>query len=137
MIASNTMMEILIQASPSFEKEWFDFQDEWKDDKEGLPYYLVLGGYARHVKKLYEKKEERLLGVIFLTIERLHAEGDSYVKNAAVVGILESLQNISATQKGGAAVFEKYLLPETEYWWKKLNRFWAQGEPLTDDGNRA
>ncbi len=137
MITPNAMMDILIEASPSFEKEWLEFQDEWKDEKGQLPYYLALGDFARHVKALYENKEENLLKKIFEAIERLHSDGDSYVKEAATVGFLEALQNISASQKGGAAVYEKYLFPETEYWWNKLNNFWEEGEAMVDDRNKA
>jgi len=128
-------MSILIEASPSFENEWVDFQEEWKYEKEKAPYYLILGDFARHVKKLYELKEEELLNEIFRAVERLHTEGNSYVIEAATVGFLEALQNISATQKGRASVYEKYLLPETEFWWKKVNKFWETGEVMVDDRN--
>jgi len=137
MITPNEMMNILIEASPSFEKEWVEFQEEWKDEKEGVPYYLVLGDFAHHVKKLYEMNEEYLLRKIFKAVDRLHTDGDAYVKEAATVGFLEALQNSSASQKGGSAVYEKYLLPETEYWWKKLNHFWETGQVMVDDRNKA
>jgi len=32
------MMNILIEASPSFEKAWHEFLDKFKDVKEQLPY---------------------------------------------------------------------------------------------------
>ncbi len=129
------MMNTLIEASPSFEKVWLEFLDEWEDKKEDLPYYLVLGDYARHIKKACEENEKDSLRKIFCAIEKLHVEGDHYVREAATVGLLEALQNISSTQKGGTDVYVNYLLPESKYWWNKLNNFWAKGEVMVDDRN--
>ena len=46
--------------------------------------------------------------------------------------MLESLQNHAERQKIGGHVFEKYLLPESKYWWNKLYNFWEHGELLND-----
>ncbi len=65
MINAYEMMCILVEASPAFKSEWIEFQEEWKDEKKELPYYLVLGEYARHIKSLYESNQENLLKEIF------------------------------------------------------------------------
>ena len=67
----------------------------------------------------------------------LHKGGNAYVREAATVGFLEALQNISASQKEGEKVYEEYLLPETAFWWEKLNKFWETGEVMVDDRDKA
>ena len=132
MIEAEKMMSELVLVNPAFTEEWVGFKDEWNEEGE-LPYYLVLGDYARHVKSLHESGEEQLLFEIFKVVEKLHLEGNHYVREAMTIGLLEGIQNITATSKGGSLAYEKYLLPETKYWWDKLNSFWNNGELIEDD----
>ena len=124
------MIPLLVEASPGFSSRWREFQAEWKDDKEGLPYYVCLGDFARY---LGEKLKEGDIGdfpAIFRVVERLHVESDSYVREAATVGLLEGIQNIHGES---AVKFVPYLEPETKRWWDKLNDFWETGKLLTND----
>jgi hypothetical protein len=57
-------------------------------------------------------------------IERLHVEGDPYVREAATIGLLEGIQNVWGNNGVDPELFFPFLLPESVRWWKSLNKFW-------------
>lgn len=119
----------MIEASPQFESIWREFYEEWKDDREGIPYYVCLGDFARYLFDKLHSGNTADFPNIFQVVERLHMEGDAYVREAATIGLLEGVQNIAGPE---ANQFLPYLLPESKKWWNKLNDFWEKGILLTD-----
>jgi hypothetical protein len=70
----------------------------------------------------------------FGLIERLHIEGDHYVRELATIGFLESLQ--TPENPALMAACEQRLGPESMRWWKGLIAFWtgkAQFVAAVDD----
>jgi LPS sulfotransferase NodH len=61
---------------------------------------------------------------VFDVIERLHLEGDDYVKEAATVGMLEGIQNVAGNSGVNPEEFFRYLKPESVEWWRQWNDFW-------------
>lgn len=118
---------LLIEASPQFESIWQEFYEDFKDDREGIPYYVCLGYFASYLVEKLESGNTADFPNIFQVVERLHIEGDYYVSEAATIGLLEGIQNIAGPY---ANQFLPYLLPETKKWWKKLNDFWEKGIPF-------
>ena len=110
-----------------FNNNWEEFFEEWKNDKNGIPYYICLGDFAHYLINKIENSETDDFPKIFDVIEKLHIEGDSYVREAITVGLLESIQNIAGNK---ANLFIQFLLPETNRWWNKLNQFWDEGKLL-------
>ncbi len=134
MIAKYDMMGVLLAACPSFAPHWQEFRDEWRDEAHDLPFYLVLADFAKHLIAMAERREEFGLPAVFSAVERLHVEGDHYVREAASVGLLESLQNLNLHKNGTKPEqFRPDLGPVSRGWWDKLYRFWEHGERLTDD----
>jgi hypothetical protein len=119
MISKDGMMNALVAACPTFEPGWRAFLAEWQDEPVELPLYVALGDFARHLISMLERDETSAFPEVFQVIETLHIDGDSYVKEAATIGILESLQNANEPDR-----FRHYLGPESQKWWVKLNRFW-------------
>ncbi len=133
MILASEMLPLLVEASPGFATTWEEFQTEWAD-QPSLPHYLVLGDFARHMSSLLVAQDHLTLQRVFQVIERLHLEGDRYVKEAATVGLLEDLQNTNLHREGTSPdQYVKYLLPESARWWKKVEDFWAHGTIIKDD----
>ncbi|MCP4989763.1 MAG: hypothetical protein GY928_28010 [Colwellia sp.] len=119
MITKNQIVEILLNIFPTFVPD---------EDDIDLP-YIVLGDFARFLLEAFQRKDESLLKKAAIFIERLHLEGDGYVKEAATIGLLEGIQN---TWQGSGVEPEKfvpYLLPESKRWWDSLNRFWEKEIP--------
>ncbi|MEM9568302.1 MAG: hypothetical protein AAF974_08330 [Cyanobacteria bacterium P01_E01_bin.34] len=132
MIPKENMMAVLIKACPSFEPEWERFCDEWQDD-DSLSLYISLGDFARHLISLLNSGNIKSFSDVFDAIERLHVDGDEYVRKAATIGILENIQNITINSKADPEQFCPFLQPESRRWWNKLHYFWNTGKPLEED----
>lgn len=113
MLVKEEMFKPILEVSDGFRPIWNEFLEEWKDDDE-LPQYLALGALARYISKLITESRDEELKSIFAVIERWHLEGDSYVKEAATIGMLEGLQNINVVGEGIPEKVELYLLPESK-----------------------
>jgi hypothetical protein len=125
---------MLLDACPSFAPQWEAFREEWLKETDDLPVYLVLADFARHLIGLLERGETTDLPAVFAAVERMHVEGGHYVRKAATVGLLESLQNLHLHKNGtDPEQFRPYLGPESARWWDKLYRFWQHGELLNGD----
>ena len=126
------MMAALVHACPSFESEWHRFLDEWCDEDKP-PLYVSLGDFAQHIIDMLTDGDTVRFPEIFDAIERLHVDGDHYVREAATIGILESLQNLNLHSTTKPEEFRPFLRSQSERWWDKLYSFWEKGELLTDD----
>ena len=134
MIAKDNMMSVLLDACPSFAARWQAFQDDWRDEADDLPLYLVLADFVRHLIGMVERGERASLPAVFAAVERLHVDGEPYVREAATGGLLEDLQNLNLYPNGtNPEQFRPYLGPVSARWWDKLHRFWEHGELLTED----
>ena len=92
LITRETMFEPLLVADPSFKLRWDEFKTEWADEPEP-PLYLALGSLAEHLLERLGRGDTGGFDGIFAVVERWHTEGDAYVREAASIGLLESLQN--------------------------------------------
>jgi hypothetical protein len=118
------MMDVLLAASPTFAQNWDAFRREWADEAEGLPLYLALADFARHVISFLEAKDDTRLRRIFDAVERLHVEGDHYVREAVTVGLLEDLQNTNLHRTTDPEQLRPFLRPESLKWWNRIESFW-------------
>ena len=118
------MMETLVAASPAFAGAWEAFRREWAEVAEGLPLYLALSDFARHVVALLEANDVDRLHRVFEAVELLHTDGDEYVREAATVGLLEGLQNTNLHRTTEPEQFRPFLRPESARCWDQLNAFW-------------
>lgn len=111
---------MLVEACPSFSEKWEEHKKEYADEENYLP-YIALGEFAQHLIELEQENKVSEFEDVFELIEKLHIEGEHYVKEATTIGLLEGLQNILGSD---AVKFVKYLKPETLKWWNELNKFW-------------
>ena len=132
-LGKDEMMGLLLDACPSFTPQWQAFLDEWQDNTDDLPLYLALTDFARHLVGMLDRDETANFPAVFAVVERLHLEGDSYVRTAATVGLLEDLQNRHFHIRTQPDQFRPFLGAATAKWWDKLYRFWDHGEVLTED----
>jgi hypothetical protein len=135
------MFEPVLLADPSFEQRWAIFQADWSDDLDP-PLYLALQSLAEHILDRLGRRDTSGLAKVFQVVDRWITNGDAYVSEAAVIGLLESLQN----NLGGndrnyrradgvtSADVEAYFASATRRWWEKLHRFWeGDVKALHDD----
>ena len=132
MIRREEIPEILLNACPSFGPKWQEFLDEWRNEPDP-PIYLALAEFARHIIDLLANRDTAQFPMVFDAIERMHTEGEGFVKEAATIGLLEALQNTNLHQTTEPEQFRPYLRTVSESWWDKLYDFWEKGTLLTDN----
>jgi hypothetical protein len=108
------MMAILTDACPSYRLPG--------DDRDLL--YVLLGDFARHLLELQQKNRTEEFPAIASAIERFHTEGDSFVREAATIGLLEGVQNVWGNNDTDPNLFGRHLLPASAKAWQNLNDFW-------------
>ena len=114
-------MDLLLDACPSFAKRWEEHRAFMKDDEL---LYVDLGEFACHLVELQKANRLEEFGAVFEVVERLHVEGDHYVKEAATIGLLEGIQNVAGNRGVEPEEFCRYLKPVSDKWWRQLNDFW-------------
>lgn len=124
MIKKSEVMQLLINACPSYRDKWKEHFDYCYSNGEEQLLYVDLGNFAQHLIDLYKKGDLDEFDNIFEIIELLHIEGDDYVKEAAIVGLLEDIQNFVLSNNINEEEFFKFLKPISAEWWNKLNDFW-------------
>ena len=127
-------MDVLIDVCPSFRPAWDAFREDWKTSVDDLPHYLVLADLARHLIGMLERSETESFAAIFQVVERLQLEGDDYVQEAAVVGLLEDLQNRNLHSITEPRQFLPFLGKESSKAWDQLYAFWHRVGVLKEQG---
>lgn len=131
-ITKDQMFSLLLEACPSFSRDWESFVEKWAAETE-LPLYEALGSFARHLVSKLAAGETEPFNAVFTVVERLITDGDDYVKNAAIVGLLEDLQNASLHTTTEPEQFRTFLNPASGRYWERLYDFWRNGRLITDD----
>jgi hypothetical protein len=122
MITREQVMPLLVDACPSFTEKWKEQQALFPDEPL---LYLDLAEFARHLIELHANAQTQELALVFEVVERLHFEGDHFVKEATVIGLLEGIQNNVGDKGIAPEAFIIYLKPESKRWWRQLNDFWS------------
>lgn len=131
-ITANDVIPLLLDACPSFLDRWATYTASSIYEESLL--YVHLGEFAHHLVELAKHDTTTEFAAVFDAVERLHIEGDSYVKKAATIGLLENVQNIAGHAGVTPNAFERHLKPESERWWAELNRFWSGQIPYVGAG---
>ncbi len=127
-ITRDRFMPMLVSACPSFAQKWEAYQANVPWGRELV--YLDISAFARHVCDLVESGSLHEFPVVFTAVERFITEGEPYVREAAVVGVLEDLRDVD----------EEHLLPyfgpATAKWWREMKEFWAGRRRYIGEGLR-
>ena len=131
MVQRQDMLGLLLSSCPSFVPSWTAGEERYYLDAGGsFLYYVALGDFARHLVQLALAGKVEEFPTVFEVVERLHVEGDHYVREAATIGLLEGIQNNASHTSLDQSFFEPYLGPESRKWWDRLNDFWAGKTPF-------
>jgi hypothetical protein len=127
-LSENEILVPLVKACPSFKTKYVQelaskSESLWFSDDKFLP-YIALGDFAHHVVGLKTSKQTDEFKDIFIQIEKFCTDADLRIREAATVGLLESIQNIAANTGLDPESFTPFLLPESLKYWKQLNAFW-------------
>ena len=122
MISKDEVMDLLLEACPSYAAKWQEYTSDACYDADLL--YLHLGEFAHHLVELLQGSRSEEFPAVCEVIERLHVDGDSYVKEAATIGLLEGIQSVAGWKGVDLDQFVPFLGAETREWWHRLNDFW-------------
>lgn len=122
MIARDEVMPVLLEACPSYGARWSSYRAD-SDFQDDL-LYIHLGDFACHVVDLLGRGELTEISAISAAVERLHTDGDPYVREAATIGLLEGIQNVGGNRDVVVDAFRNALGPEAQRWWASLDAFW-------------
>ena len=124
-IGRDDVIPLLLEAVPSFREVWETEVFEDNKDGDSRLGYLDASAFARHLFKLWQTGQTQEVRRAFEVIERLHVEGDHYVRELATIGYLEDVQNVAGHAGVSPTGMREYLGPESTRWWNGLNAFWG------------
>jgi hypothetical protein len=129
--------DALLEVCPSFRDTWrrIEVENGPGDDSPTRLHYVDAGEFSAHLVDLHQKGQTGEVIEAFSALERLHVEGDHYVRELATIGYLEGIQNVASNNGVDPSSFERYLAPESRRWWNGLNAFWAGGVPTVQAGD--
>jgi hypothetical protein len=129
LLTSSLMSRILREimgAFPSLSSEFSSLPESEASDSR------LMAELASHVVDLFESRQtEEILSAFTLT-EHLIASGTESERNAAIIGFLETVQNVASHRECGSAAFEQYLGPMSEKAWAELTKLWTGKMSLAD-----
>ena len=76
MITKTEMIPLILEVCPSFEGQWREFVEYWRDESEP-PLYLALGHVARHLIGMLARGDVSSFPQVFAVVECWHREGNS------------------------------------------------------------
>lgn len=124
-MSKHEMFAPMLAACGSFGPAWQKFAAEARENEPDDPlYFVALGDLATHLLELDTRGQTAEFAAVFAVVETWLLEGDDYVRNAAVIGLFESLQNVAGWRKQGLVTIESYLQPISKKWWDNLSRYW-------------
>ena len=115
-ITRERVIPLILEACPSFREVW------QKSSEQSL--YLAVGDFARHLLQLQQQDQTEEFAAVGQLIERLHIEGDHYVREAATLALFEGIQDVWGKNHVDPELFLPYLLPESARRWRSLKDFW-------------
>ena len=119
MLSADDVRPLLVAAVPAF---------QGPADGDGLP-YVDAAAFAAHLVGRFVAGDEGDVAAGCAAIERLHVEGDDYVRTLATMGYLEDIQNASLRAGLDLDRWLPFLGAESLRWWRCLIASWSGEVP--------
>jgi hypothetical protein len=87
---------------------------------------------ASYVVDLFETGHIEEVLPAFDMAERLIVEGPGPQRDAAIIGFLETVQNVASHRRCGMAAFEEFLGPSSQCAWAELTNVWRDKTRLAE-----
>ncbi|HEX6496600.1 MAG TPA: hypothetical protein VF018_14015 [Acidobacteriaceae bacterium] len=120
------LAEKIAQSYPLLAGEFSRLTEEGASDSQ------LMEELGSHVVDLFEKGRTDDVRPAFNLAERLLATGTDAERHAAMVGFLETVQNVASHRECGAAVFEEFLGAWSRKAWAELNQIWQGKTSLAE-----
>jgi hypothetical protein len=123
MITRAEIIPMLLKACPSFQAAWDEHLAYWAEEEAGI--YNDTAEFVHYLDRCRENGDFGSIESGLGAVERLIADGDAYTKEIAIIGLLETIQNVSS-HSGSQQVYERYIGPKSRRAWRQLNRDWEK-----------
>ena len=121
----------LLSACPSAEPSWTDHLGWWGTEERG--YFNDMSFFAAHVVESYfGRGTDQELPAFFEVVERMIRNGDAQVRDLAIIGLIEDIQNGASWRDGGGDVLKRWLGVETLKAWSGVEAMWSGVGSLAD-----
>jgi hypothetical protein len=87
--------------------------------------YITAGRFAHFLLEMYRQENMDALSRGLSFIERLYESDDRQVRELAVIGYLEGLQNVWSNRGTDPESIFPLLGENSRQWWIELNEFWS------------
>ena len=122
---------MVLIACPAFQERWNKHRESWRNEEPGI--YNDLGEFAHFiVDQAYPSGDLASVNASFALMEKFLEEGDQEVRDAAGIGFLEDVQNISSWRPFGQAPFIERLGPLSRQAWAEVEEGWRGRNSLAD-----
>jgi hypothetical protein len=89
--------------------------------------YFLAAAFVRHLSHLEAIGQRDEFPAVFDLIEALCLDGSHGIRELAVIGFLEDLQNTNMHEAPSSpGRFVQWLRPVSRAWWDEVERFWAE-----------
>ena len=123
-------MPLILARCLGFQPIWEKYRELWQGEEAGI--YNDLAEFAAFIVDAYGRQDTEPIGAAFAAIEELLSEGDEEVRTAARIGFLEDIQTIASNQPFRAAVFVRWLGPQSKEAWAEIEETWRGKNSLMD-----
>lgn len=132
-ITRATMFDALVADCPSLAGDWAKFRAAFPDLPKDMPSYIFMSDLVKRCSALLRDGKDYELTRIFQHVEDWVKSDDTYVRDAAVVGFIEDLQNANLHTDTKPEDFIRFLGPKSKVFWQKVDALWTKGEIIGDD----
>lgn len=113
------MLVPLLAACSSYKGRWVRLLSKLQEE-DRVPLYLALSDYCEHLIVLLSTGEQQQVADVFAAIEQLLTSSDDYIQAAAIVGMIESLQDIRLHNSTLPTQFYPFLGQTSKIIWDEL-----------------
>jgi hypothetical protein len=92
----------------------------------------LMAELASHTVDLFESGRPADVRPAFALVEHLVGTGNDQDRDAAVLGFLETVQNVGSHRECGSAAFEQFLGPRSQSAWAELIKVWRGKTSLAE-----
>jgi hypothetical protein len=108
-IQQDEIVPRLLEACPSARSAWDEHLAWWSGKERGI--YNDTAIFAHHMNTALKAGDTREFEAFFGALEGILAAGDTDTKTVAVIGVIETLQNVVSHEPPGYRPFERWLGP--------------------------
>lgn len=121
-MTEDDVLPALLAACPAAIDAWKHHLEWWGDDERGN--FNDVAVFAYHIVNSAIAGNKGEFPAFFQLLEKMVQDGDAQVKDLAVTGLIEDIQNISSNRIQGYATFESWLQPATRVAWRQVEAAW-------------